>query len=250
VHVINKFILFIFLIGSSVSTSFSKEAIFVAEDLPPFHFLDENNQPTGVLVDVVKAIAQEANIDITIELMPFARCYQSTMNQADVFMFSLLKTPDRTPEFKWVGQTYKAKAYLVGLKDRTDIQLNHIDDAKDLVVGTIRGYHSEHYLKEAHFSTDKNLNLSVNYEQMWGMLFKKRIDLILTNFIALELEVESIGLNPDSIVPYLELDDFPNQLHIATSLTTSDQKVNLLKNALNSIKADGRYQKILAKWTL
>ncbi len=249
-HVINKIIFFILLTFYSLSNSFAKELIFVAEDLPPFHFLDENNKPAGILVDVVKAVIKEANVDATIELMPFARCYQSAQNQADVFMFSLLKTPDRIPNFKWVGQTYEAKAYLVGLKDRSDIKLNNIEDAKNLVVGTIRGYHSEHYLKDADFTTDNNLSLSVNYEQMWGMLFKNRIDLILTNFIALELEMESIGLDVDDVTPYLELKNFPNQLHIATSLTTSDQTVELLQSALIKIKSDGRYQRIMAKWAL
>jgi len=249
-HIINKLIFFIFLTFYSLSNSFAKELTFVAEDLPPFHFLDENNKPAGVLVEVIKAVLKEANIDGTIELMPFARCYQSIQNQADVFMFSLLKTPDRTASFQWVGQTYKAKAYLVGLKKRTDIQLNNLDDAKDLVVGTIRGYHSEHYLKDADFTTDNNLNLSVNYEQMWGMLFKNRIDLVLTNFIALELELESIGLEVDAVTPYLELENFPNQLHIATSLTTSEQTVKQLQKALVKIKTDGRYQKIMTKWNL
>ena len=122
--------------------------------------------------------------------------------------------------------------------------------AKELVVGTIRGYHSEHYLKEANFTLNDNLNLSVNYEQMWGMLFKKRIDLVLTNFIALEAELVSIGLNINDITTYLELEDFPNQLHIATSLMTSDQTIKKLSDALTQIKADGTYQQIMTKWGL
>ncbi len=249
-RIIGKIVAFIIILCGSMSYSYAKELLFVAEDLPPFHFLDANNKPTGVLVEVIEAVIKEANVDGTIELMPFARCYQSIQNQADIFMFSLLKTPDRTPKFQWLGQTYKAKAYLVGLNSRTDLQLNNLDDAKGLVIGTIRGYHSEHYLKDADFTTDNNLNLSVNYEQMWGMLFKKRIDLVLTNFIALEFELESIGLEVDAVTPYLELEDFPNKLHIATSLTTSAQTVKQLKNALINIKNNGIYQQIMTKWGL
>lgn len=249
-HVIHKFILFILLICFILPNSFAQKLRFLAEDLPPFHFLDENNKPSGVLVDVINAVILEAKVEADIELMPFARSYESTLHQPNVFMFSLLKTSDRTPNFKWIGQIYKSKAYLVGLKNRSDLHLNTIDDAKKLVVGTIRGYHSAHYLKEAEFTINNNLNLSVNYEQMWGMLFKNRIDLVLTNFIALESELKSIGLNINEVTPYLELEDFPNQLHIATNLTTPNQTVNRLSDALNIIKANGTYQKIMTKWGL
>jgi len=249
-YVIFKYLLFVTLLFCSTPYSFAHKLRFVAEDLPPFHFLDANRNPTGVLVDVIKAVISVAKVDAEIELMPFARCYESTQHQPNVFMFSLLKTSDRTPRFKWLGQTYKAKAYLVGLKSRSDLQLNTIEDAKSLVVGTIRGYHSEHYLKEANFTIEDNLHLSVNYQQMWGMLFKNRIDLVLTNFIALEFELNSIDLEVNDITTYLELEDFPNQLHIATGLTTPDQTIKKLSDALIQIKADGSYQQIMTKWGL
>ena len=165
-------------------------------------------------------------------------------------MFSLLKTDDRLTNFKWVGKVYKSKAFLIGLKNRTDINIKKLNDAKNLVVGTIRGYHSDHYLKEAGFTTGDNLYLTVRYEQMWGMLFKGRIDLILTNFIALELEMKSIGLNVDDIKPYFELHDFPGELHIATGVATEDKTVLKFKKALYTIKENGTYQRIMAKWGL
>ena len=115
-HVIQKFFIFIFLFCLLTPYSFSQKLRFLAEDLPPFHFLDENNKPSGVLVDVINAVLLEAKVEADIELMPFARCYESTLHQSNVFMFSLLKTSDRTPNFKWIGQIYKSKAYLVALK--------------------------------------------------------------------------------------------------------------------------------------
>lgn len=231
-------------------SSFAEQLIFVAEDLPPFHYLDDENTPKGALVDIVNAIAKQGNLDIRIDILPFARAQQQTKQQANVFMFSLLKTPSRANSFQWVGQTYKTKAYLVGLKNRNELKLTTLDEAKKFLVGTIHGYYSETYLLDHGFDPTTNLSLSVQYEHMWQKLFKDRIDFVLTNYIALDREIKSLGLDPQAVVPYLELENFPNELYIATGLTTEKITVDNLHTVLEQIKTNGTYQKILNHWRL
>lgn len=139
---------------------------------------------------------------------------------------------------------------MVGLRSRTDINIHNLEDAKSFLVGTIRGYHSEEYLKNAGFTTQKNLHLSVNYKQMWKMLFGQRIDFILTNYVGIDSEMKSIGFNKKDIKTFVELHDFPGGLFIATGLTTSDKTVVILADALQQIKTDGTYKKIIDKWGL
>ena len=165
-------------------------------------------------------------------------------------MFSLMKSADRKDQFQWIGQIYKSKAFLVGLRKRPDINISNLEEAKTFVVGTIRGYHAENYLKKKGFLTQKNLHLSVNYKYMWSMLFGKRIDYILTNYIAIDREMKSIGFNKNDIKSFVELHDFPGDLFIATGLTTSDRTVAVLTTALQKIKADGTYKRIMDKWGL
>lgn len=223
---------------------------FVAEDLPPFHFFDSENKPTGALVEVVEALMNRTKLSGSIELLPFARSYDLALNKQNTFMFSLMKSADRDEHFQWVGQTYKSKAFLVGLRSRSDINISNLEEAKSYIVGTIRGYHSEQYLKEVGFSTQNNLHLSVNYKHMWSMLFERHIDFILTNFVAIDREMKSIGFNKKDIKTFVELHDFPGDLFIATGHNTSDKTVADLSDALKQIKADGTYKKIMDKWRL
>lgn len=223
---------------------------FVAESLPPFHYLDENQKPAGVLVDIIKALLIEANMKADIELLPFARAYELSTKKSDVFMFSLLKTPSRAEKFKWVGQIYTNKAYLVGLNSRDDIKLQTLNDAKKYTVGTIRGYYSETFLRQAGFVKKKQLYLTVNYNQLWGMLLKDRIDLLLTNTIALETELSSLGINSDNVNLFLEVKDFPSELFIASSLSTSNETIKRLSKALGTIKKNKVYDNILAQWSM
>jgi len=230
--------------------SHANKLVFVAEDLPPFHFFDANKKPTGALVEVIEALMIRANLSGSIQLMPFARSYVLAINKPNTFMFSLMKSADRKDQFKWIGQIYKSKAFLIGLRSDLNTNISNLDEAKSFMVGTIRGYHSEEYLKDAGFTAQKNLILSVNYKHMWGMLFKQRIDFVLTNFVAIDREMKSIGFNKEDIKPFLELHDFPGELFIATGLNTSDKYVAILSNALQQIKADGTYNKIMEKWDL
>ena len=165
-------------------------------------------------------------------------------------MLSLMKSDDRAEKFKWIGKSYKSQAFLVGLKSRADINIKNLEQAKQYVVGTIRGYHSAQYLKDAGFTEQKNLHLSVNYKHMWRMLFEKHIDFILTNFVAIEREVNSVGFDQRKIKPVIELTDFPGDLFLATGLSTPDDTVNTLSKALTQIKENGTYDKIMTKWGL
>jgi polar amino acid transport system substrate-binding protein len=230
--------------------SYANQLEFVAEELPPFHFYDADKKPTGALVEVIEALMIQTQLSGIVKLMPFARSFDLTSKKKNTFMISLMKSTERKNHFQWVGQIYKSTAFLVGLRNRTDINLSNIEDAKSFVVGTIRGYHSEKYLRKNGFTTPENLHLSVNYKHMWDMLFGQRIDFILTNFVAIDTEMKSIGLKKKDIKTVLALHDFPGDLFIATGVNTSSETVAALSVGLQQIKADGTYRKIMDKWGL
>lgn len=154
-----------------------------------------------------------------------------------------MKSTDRKNSFQWIGQMFKSKAFLVGLRSRSDINISDIEEAKSFIVGTIRGYHSEKHLKNASFLVKDNLYLSINYKYMCGMLFEQKIDFILTNFVVIDSKMKSIGFNKKDIKPFVELHNFPGDLFIATGLKTSNTTVANLSDALQQIKVDGTYKK-------
>ena len=227
----------------------AEQLIFVAEDLPPYHYIDENGQARGALVDMVNALAKHTNVDYTIELYPFARAFKLLNAKPNVLMFSLLKSPNREQQFVWLGELIHNKAFLVALKNDTP-QLTSLAQAKTSKVGTIRGYFSERYLKNAGFEEGKNLSLSVGYQTLWQMLFNKRTDFVLTNAMSLNKELAELGYSIDDSERKLELCDFPNQLHLVGNLALNPSVANELKQALVTIKENGEYQQILEQWGL
>ncbi|TMP37842.1 amino acid ABC transporter substrate-binding protein, partial [Pseudoalteromonas sp. S1650] len=68
---------------------------------------------------------------------------------------------------------YFADAYFVGLAKQND-ELNSLKQAKIYRVATIRGYSSEHYLKQAGFNVNKNLVVVSLYDHVLQLLVKGR----------------------------------------------------------------------------
>lgn len=222
---------------------------FVAEDLPPYHFKDEFGQTKGALVDIVKAVAYQANVDYTIELYPFARAINLLKNKPNVLMFSLLKSPSRKDQYLWLGKIFHNKAFLVSLNGNKP-PLTDLEQAKQYSVGTIRGYYSEAYLLNAGFEEGQNMSLSVKYQSLWQMLFSNRIDFVLTNTFSLNNELAKLGFNTNDIEKRLELRDFPHELQLAGNKSLAPEKAKALSDALLRIKANGEYQRILMQWGL
>lgn len=233
--------------------SFSSQAKplrFVAEDLPPLHFTNADNRADGFLVDVAKAVIAHTELSAEFELMPQARAFESAQQEADVFMLSLLRSDTRENHFQWVGSVYQTKGYLIGLSSRDDIQLSHLDDAKKYIVGTIRGYFAETFLRKRGFDETRNLGLAVRYDHLWGMLFKGHVDLILTNAISQQIEITKAGYDPSKVKRYLDLSSLSRELHIASGLQTDAATIALLRLALEEVKAKREYQSLAEKWQI
>ncbi|MEO2278871.1 substrate-binding periplasmic protein [Pseudoalteromonas pernae] len=222
---------------------------FVAEDLYPLHFENHDKEPQGFLVDVVKAVLIHCGCDGRVEIMPQARAFKELQETPNILMMSLLKTPSREQQFRFLGPVYNAHAYLLGLKER-QFTLTDLQSARGLRVSTVRGYYSQQYLEQAGFSLERDLVLAPEPASLMKMLYKERTDLVLTNTLSLDKELKNIGLNPRLLEKKLRLNDFPNELHITANKQLPQETADKISASLQAIKESGHYQALLNKWQL
>lgn len=123
-----------------------------------------------------------------------ARIFQQQRANPNAIIMSLLKTPNRHHQYKWLGKVYFADAYLVSLSNHKD-EVIHLNFAKEYKVATIRGYSAQAYLETKGFTENENLVLVSYYQQLWKMLYKNRIDFVVTNTLTLENELKRTGLD-------------------------------------------------------
>ncbi|CAH9049464.1 hypothetical protein PSECIP111951_01322 [Pseudoalteromonas holothuriae] len=223
--------------------------IFYAEDLPPYHFKNAQGQISGALVEITHAALKHAELDGTFSIMPMARAYKELQEDPNALMLSLIKTPERAREFKWIAQSYFADAYLVSLASNP-INPQTLEAAQNLRVSTIRGYSSARFLQQAGFSEEENLVLVGHYTQLWQLLYKKRIDLVLTNTLTLENEIIRSGLNPKLIEKKLHLTGLSSELWLSANIKLDPKIAQKLSAAMEHIKKSGVYAQILTRWQL
>lgn len=241
--------LFVFIVALIPLSGHTTTIRFVAEDLPPYHYLDPIGKPTGALVEVARQLLAHTGLQGQIEIMPMARALHEMRAKDNTLLLSWLKTPERAQNYRFLGVMCHAQAYLIGLKDRS-FSLQDLNSARQHRVSTIRGYYSERFLRAAGYSEDHELVLVSHYQTLWHMLFKGRTDLVLTNAQTINKELSALGLPAEQVERKLAVPAFPSELHLATSLDFNQQQADQLMSALASLKDSGKYQQILSQWQL
>ncbi|PCI58458.1 MAG: hypothetical protein COB35_13805 [Gammaproteobacteria bacterium] len=221
----------------------------VSEDLPPLQMNNHEKPASGAMVDVVHLLLKEAELSAQLQFYPWARSYKIAQTQKNTLIFSMFRDPSREKYFQWIGKIFTLESFLVALKSRNDIQINQLNDAKKYLVGSIRDDLAETYLTAHGFKEKQNLYLNSAYPALWKIFFNGRTDIAFTNS-TWAYEIKNTGLDPNKIKVLYKIPNITSDLYIAASLNTDKTMVIKLKKALATIKADGRYQKILTKWHL
>ncbi|MDN5514064.1 MAG: transporter substrate-binding domain-containing protein [Pseudomonas sp.] len=74
----------------------------VTEEWAPYNY-EENGQLTGMSTEVVRAIMALTGDDFDIALLPTMRATYALQNRPRTIMYSMFRTPEREPLYKWVG---------------------------------------------------------------------------------------------------------------------------------------------------
>lgn len=181
----------------SVNTYASNERIcFVSELVAPFYYLDEQGKPQGANVDLANAMKPLLPVSSVLEHMPWARAYQEAISKPNVVLLTLLKSPERETLFQWLGPVNAVSASLISLKQFEKASISNIDEAKSYRVGSIRGYSAAAHLLKQGFKENENLVLVAEPQQLWNLLYNRRIDYAATGVETSAYEIEAAGFEP------------------------------------------------------
>jgi polar amino acid transport system substrate-binding protein len=98
------------------------------EDLPPFSMMKDGTL-TGLSTEIIREALQRAKIPYRISLLPWMRAYRMAVGQADLCLYSTVRTPEREPIFKWVGPVVRDK-WVVFVPADSQIEVGSIEDLK------------------------------------------------------------------------------------------------------------------------
>ncbi len=225
----------------------AEEIRIVTEDFPPYNY-EENGKITGLSTKVVRSVLKEVGMNPEIRIYPWARAYKEALQQKNILIYSILRISEREKLFRWVGEIAVSQMCLFRLRERNDIKISSLEDAKKYKVGVTRETAPHHYFLDKGFEL-KEWEVVSRDELSIKKLVSRRIDLMPYYETPFIYKVEKLGYDPNKFVKALSLKEASEKLYMAFSRSTPDSTVEKFIKALDKIKTDGTYDKIVNEYS-
>ncbi|WP_445578008.1 Amino acid ABC transporter substrate-binding protein, PAAT family [Pseudomonas sp. E141] len=221
----------------------------VTEELPPYN-MTQNGRVTGMSTEVVQAVLKEVGVEASIQPMPWARAYELALNESNVLIYSIVRTPARESLFQWVGAIAPTQWYMYSLAERP-VKLNSLDDAHGHQIATVNQDVGEQYLVSKGFRIGTDLQSSNKYEHNYRKLKVDHVELWISNELNALYLTRQNGEDPDKVlIRSLPLPELSSQdgLSMAFSRKTPAATVEKFRSGLETIRRNGVYDAIMRKW--
>lgn len=207
----------------------------LSEIYPPYQVLNEEGELQGWAADKVKAIFQQSSVEYNVKIYPWARAYQTALTEPNVFIFSLLRTDEREQLFQWIAPLCMIKFSFYRLKNRPDIQVNSLAEAKNYLIAAQKGQASAEYLLRLGFEPEKHLSISYNNDNFIKMLAFGRVDLIVLSSTHFQSLINTKSPYIEIIEPIFPINYLTRNLYLASSINTSQALIKRLNNAYDEL---------------
>jgi polar amino acid transport system substrate-binding protein len=230
-------ILFFAIFGAKAANKvLHKPLLVVTENWPPYNYIDSDNNIVGSATEVVKNTLNATNIDYSIHVYPWARAYQLALTQPNVAIYSIIKTPARTPLFHWLCPLIQVKYYVFKLTQRNDIHINNFNDLKRYKQGVSRSSFFYQILKQQGFVEGKNFHTTSNNITNLRELLHHRIDIISGTKEFIYAQLKKLNIASDKVEAIYEIKHQAiGDICLAISLKTPLQRVDKIKQAYQKL---------------
>ncbi len=212
---------------------------------PPTSYYSEEGEFIGTTVDIVEEIKRYLNLDVEIEVMSWARAYETAKEDPNIVLFTAARTQERIDHgFNFIGPVI-TRRHLLWAKKGSDFNINSIQDIKDqnLQLGAMRGDWREKYFIDLGFSIDDVTSHKQNLEK----LLKGRIDLWVSSDIEAPPIVKEAGADMGEIeVAYVFKEA---SSYIMLSKDTPEETVKEWEKAYEEIQKTVFFENASEKWS-
>ena len=239
-------ILVVFCFLGIAENSYAQKIQLLTENYPPFQIEESGKPLSGFAIELVEAMRKYAGISEEIVVYPWARAYKVALRSPNTFIFTIARTKEREHLFKWVGEYFKATTAIYALKSRTDIVINSLEDAKNYITGTPRGDAGAVLLENYGFNGEKHLHYLTSQDQAINLLCLERVDLNVNNDMGFLYTLREKNIDPKKFKKVFIISQMP--MGMAANKKTPDILVKKMRTALDKVKSDGTYRKLMNKW--
>jgi len=217
----------------------------VTEYLAPYQIKNEDGSLGGFGTEVVNRLFELTNETPKTHVLPWARAYRMALNEPNVLIYSIARTPVREELFTWIGTLKTQRFFMWGLPHKFPKTLTSIEQAKQYRISVSKDYDSAIFLQQRNFPY---LSFTTRDTQNVGMLIKERVDIILSSSSVLSQIINKQSYSPSNFKKLLEVKELNSHLSVAFSRNSDKKLVNRFKVAFKYLTETGELQKIKQKW--
>ena len=215
----------------------------LTQNFPPFSMANDGKNfakeeaISGIDAEVVAALFKRAGIPYTLTLRflePPAAAGGKTPGFA---VFSLSRTPEREPKYKWVGPLSEIQIVLLKRPD-SPIQISSLEEARQYRIGSKDGSVGSQYL------ISRGIEVQSSLIDTPAKLKAGQFDLWATTNPSGEYEAKQAGVGPLAVALTLSRVD----LYLAMNKETPDEVVEKLQRTLDQMKQEGLLQQAARRY--
>jgi polar amino acid transport system substrate-binding protein len=112
---------------------------YLTEEWAPFNYQEDGNV-TGISVEILEAVFRDIGVNRSradVRIVPLAEGFQAARNDTGTVLFSIVRTPEREPFYKWAGPFTKASFVLFAPMAR-NITLAAPEDLNQYRIGAVQ----------------------------------------------------------------------------------------------------------------
>jgi polar amino acid transport system substrate-binding protein len=218
-------------------------SLFIYAQTPPLKVVTElsppeqtliNGEVAGVATDKVKVILQKANLRANIEIYPWARAYNKAVSEPNTLIYSIAKTEKREPLFYWLMPVTHYKLGWVSLRQRTDIDINKSEDAKQYRIVVQRDDIAHLWLLNNGFIEGQHFITCSDIDCSWQLLINKNVDLLIETPDFIEDMLQHFHLPIDSAKYISSIPDLEIIGYLAANKHIDPKILEKLKQAIDT----------------
>jgi polar amino acid transport system substrate-binding protein len=207
---------------------------------PPLVYAD-HGKLWGVAPEMVLEIQKIVGDDSPLRDTPWLRGYEQTQKMPMQALFAIVRIPEREKLFKWVGPIFGEGDYF--FKHRgSPLKIETLDDARRVERIAVRKDGYTHQALAAKGFT--NLDVGPTYESSYRKLVEDRVDLVLMGERTYYYMVKKAGLDPAEF-ERTDCKFGDSAAWLAFSLDVPDEIIRKWQKALDTLKENGVYVKIM-----
>lgn len=232
-----RFLFILICLGCGLAQA--KPIQVVTEAFPPFQFENASGEVVGLNTQIVQLVLEHADLQAQISIMPWARAYQTTLDHPNTLLYALAFTPERAHLFHYIGKLHQLNLSLYKLRERTDIQLTNLEQAKRYRIGVVNQDLRMLYLQKRGFRQGYHFQVATDDYLNLKKLFAGRIELIPLDLMGVRYRSRVLGLDETKVEIALPLPELSAELYMAMSRKSDAALVNQLRDSFQHLNQSG-----------